>query len=200
MRRLYFIFSLFFCIISCTNDIYDESCSQNIVENDFQQNKLDCVCGDLAKTTNFYGMGEPVITRANGHPKEYYLCIEDMGGKSLDYNDIVIHGGRHMQSRIIYRGGSYKIRITHANKVFETGINEYGETNILLPFKNMNRPDSWHGAVFTVYNGNTTYTIPITLKNINNQPAVIATSVDYNFHKDENTMTSDEFINIPFYK
>ncbi|MCQ2246347.1 MAG: hypothetical protein MJZ69_06110 [Bacteroidaceae bacterium] len=130
----------------------------------------------------------------------YLLCVEDLGGSSLDYNDIVIYGAQNTKPRIIWRGGNLKLKITADNQTFTTGTNEYGAKDIELPFNNMNSPSSWNNAKFVVVKEDgLEIEIKTKMTTASDQPAVIATYIFYKFHKDENSMSSAEFASIPYY-
>lgn len=128
--------------------------------------------------------------------KTYLLCIEDLGGDCLDFNDCVILGGENMKPRIIFRMAAYPMTIKADNQEYKLEGEMFGEYDIELPFNNMNTPSSWSNATIIADD----VTIPILLNRIADMPAVIATDITYQFHRDENTMTSNEFINIPFWK
>ena len=155
-----------------------------------------------ARSYNSDGTEEDVITKVyvtfDYNPvTSYYLLVEDLAGDCLDFNDLVIVGGRNVKPRVIYRMASYALDIydTHDNLIISLPENDFGERDIELPIWNMNTPNDWNGMRF-VANG---IDIPIMLKSTQDMPAVIATDVTYQYHRDENTMTIDEFATIPFY-
>lgn len=127
--------------------------------------------------------------------KTYMLCIEDLGGECLDFNDCIIVGGHNMKPRVIYRMAANPMDIKVGNETYHLDGNMFGDYDIELPFNNMNTPSSWNGATITSNRAE----IPILLNRIADMPAVIATDLSYRFHREENTMTSDEFVLIPFY-
>lgn len=126
---------------------------------------------------------------------DYLLCVEDLAGRCLDFNDVVILGGPNKRPCIIYRMASLPMTITYEGESYELMGDMYGEYNLELPFDDLDSPRRWINVEFTANGVN----IPVLIDKIDDMPAVIATSVDYKFHRDEDSMTSSEFINIPFF-
>lgn len=157
-----------------------------------------------ATSTHIDGTTEDVICKVyatfeHNPAKSYMICIEDLGGSLLDYNDMVILGGENMKPRIIYRAAALPMTIIADNKKIEIPGNQFGDFDIELDINNMNTPNSWKNVQFIAHQGDIDIEIPILLKEAKNQPAVIATEIIYQFHRDENTMKESEFLNIPFY-
>lgn len=144
-----------------------------------------------------------VYTTFDYHPtKSYLLCIEDLAGNCLDFNDCVIVGGENMQAKVIYRMADFPMTIIQGNEYWNQKVElpgkTFGPVDVVLPWS-FNTPDGWKDVRFIAHHPNKDVEIPVKLKTLESMPAVIATQSTYNFHKDENTMVSAEFSSIPFY-
>lgn len=79
----------------------------------------------------------------------YLICIEDLAGNNLDFNDCIIYGAPGIYPKIIFRRASLPLSINfQGHHIILEGNTDEIDYNQELPFTGMNTPNDWKDVIF----------------------------------------------------